>query len=45
VEATGRGRHAELTGGAARASPQYDEGLLFHCLVPARHWWDDIIFT
>ncbi len=22
-----------------------DEGLLFHCLVPARHWWDDIVFT
>jgi hypothetical protein len=22
-----------------------DEGLLFHCLVPAVHWWDDIVFT
>ncbi|HET9024347.1 MAG TPA: organomercurial lyase [Burkholderiaceae bacterium] len=22
-----------------------DESLLFHCLVPARHWWDDIVFT
>ena len=22
-----------------------DEELLFHCLVPAAHWWDDIIFT
>jgi hypothetical protein len=22
-----------------------DESLLFHCLVPAAHWWDDIIFT
>jgi hypothetical protein len=22
-----------------------DERLLFHCLVPALHWWDDIIFT
>ena len=22
-----------------------DTGLLFHCLVPARHWWDDIVFT
>ena len=19
--------------------------LLFHCLIPAAHWWDDIIFT
>ena len=22
-----------------------DASLLFHCLVPARRWWDDIIFT
>jgi hypothetical protein len=22
-----------------------DEGLLFHCLVPASRWWDDIVFT
>jgi hypothetical protein len=22
-----------------------DEALLFHCLVPAKHWWDDIVFT
>jgi hypothetical protein len=22
-----------------------DESLRFHCLVPAAHWWDDIIFT
>jgi Alkylmercury lyase len=22
-----------------------DERLLFHCLVPAAHWWDDIVFT
>jgi Alkylmercury lyase len=22
-----------------------DERLLFHCLVPAAQWWDDIIFT
>jgi hypothetical protein len=22
-----------------------DERLLFHCLVPAARWWDDIIFT
>ena len=22
-----------------------DSSLLFHCLVPARHWWDDIVFT
>jgi Alkylmercury lyase len=22
-----------------------DDSLVFHCLVPARHWWDDIVFT
>jgi hypothetical protein len=22
-----------------------DEDLVFHCLVPATHWWDDIAFT
>jgi Alkylmercury lyase len=22
-----------------------DESVLFHCLVPARQWWDDIVFT
>ncbi len=22
-----------------------DESLLFHCLVPAQRWWDDIVFT
>jgi hypothetical protein len=22
-----------------------DESLVFHCLVPAAHWWDDIVFT
>ena len=22
-----------------------DESLVFHCLVPAAHWWDDIAYT
>ena len=22
-----------------------DESLVFHCLVPAAHWWDDVVFT
>ena len=22
-----------------------DASLVFHCLVPAAHWWDDIVFT
>ena len=28
-----------------RAQRPDDERLLFHCLVPAAQWWDDIIFT
>jgi Alkylmercury lyase len=23
----------------------HDETLLFHCLVPAARWWEDIVFT
>ena len=22
-----------------------DQSLLFHCLVPAARWWEDIVFT
>jgi len=28
-----------------RGKRPHDESLLFHCLVPAAHWWDDIVFT
>jgi len=28
----------------AAAEVDYPE-LLFHCLVPAARWWDDIVFT
>ena len=28
-----------------RAEHPGDESLLFHCLVPAARWWDDIVFT
>ncbi len=28
-----------------RASHPSDDSLLFHCLVPATRWWDDIVFT
>jgi hypothetical protein len=28
-----------------RAGRVDDESLLFHCLVPAASWWDDIVFT
>jgi hypothetical protein len=28
-----------------RSGKPDDESLLFHVLVPARRWWDDIVFT
>jgi len=28
-----------------RAERPSDQRLLFHCLVPASAWWDDIVFT
>lgn len=30
--------------GVANRQPD-DRSLLFHCLVPASRWWDDIVFT
>ena len=30
---------------AIRSATPSDESLLFHCLVPATAWWDDIGFT
>jgi Alkylmercury lyase len=30
---------------AVRDQRPDDHGLLFHCLVPAARWWDDIVFT
>ena len=30
---------------AVRGQRPDDERLLFQCLVPAAHWWDDIVFT
>jgi hypothetical protein len=30
--------------GVVRGKPD-DEKLVFHCLVPASTWWDDIVFT
>ena len=28
-----------------RSQEPDDQTLLFHCLVPASHWWDDIVHT
>src|SRR5262249_27199015 len=30
---------------ALREQRPDDERLLFHCLIPAARWWDDIVFT
>jgi hypothetical protein len=30
---------------AVRGRQPLDRQLLFHCLVPANQWWDDIVFT
>jgi hypothetical protein len=30
---------------AVEAQQPSDASLLFHCLVPAARWWDDIVFT
>ncbi len=30
---------------AVRDQRPDDPSLLFHCLVPAARWWDDIVFT
>jgi alkylmercury lyase-like protein len=42
-------RDAEVTSGdvavAVRDGAVVDDGSLFHVLVPARHWWDDIAHT
>jgi Alkylmercury lyase len=27
------------------ARSEADAGWLFHCVVPASHWWDDLVFT
>jgi len=35
----------EAIGVELRDNGPDDETLLFHCLVPAAHWWDNIVFT
>jgi hypothetical protein len=34
----------EFSVGVEEGRPD-DERLVFHCLVPASAWWDDIVFT
>lgn len=35
----------EAIGLDVRGGRPDDEGLVFHCLVPAAQWWDDIVLT
>lgn len=35
----------EPLGVSVRAESPDDASLLFHCLVPAARWWDNIVFT
>ena len=35
----------EAIGVGVRDERPDDESMLFHCLVPAQHWWEDIVFT
>ena len=35
----------EELGVDVRGARPDDESLVFHCLVPAASWWDDIVFT
>ena len=35
----------EELGVDVRGARPDDESLVFHCLVPAAGWWDDIVFT
>ena len=40
----GRIEHGEIVVAVRDRRPD-DESLVFHCPVPAAHWWDDIVYT
>jgi hypothetical protein len=40
----GRIEHGDIAVEVRDRRPD-DESLLFHCLVPASRWWEDIVFT
>jgi Alkylmercury lyase len=40
----GRIEHRDIVVEVRDRGPD-DEALVFHCLVPAPHWWDDIVYT
>ena len=40
----GRIEHRDIVVEVRDGRPD-DEALVFHCLVPASHWWDDIVYT
>jgi hypothetical protein len=35
----------EINAEVLNRRPDIDPGVVFHCLVPASHWWDDIVFS
>jgi Alkylmercury lyase len=44
IETSGPDCGEELLVEVRDAKPS-DESLVFHCLVPAAQWWDDIVYT
>jgi alkylmercury lyase-like protein len=40
----GRIEHRDIVVEVRDGRPD-DKALVFHCLVPASHWWDDIVYT
>jgi hypothetical protein len=40
----GRIEHGEIVVEVRDQKPD-DDSLVFHCLVPAAYWWDDIVYT
>jgi hypothetical protein len=42
--ADGRIEHRDIVVEVRDRRPD-DESLVFHCLVSAAHWWDDIVYT
>ena len=44
LDVDGRIEHGDIVVEVRDRQPD-DESLVFNCLVPAAHWWDDIVYT
>lgn len=44
LDVDGRIEHRDIVVDVRGRRPD-DQSLVFHCLVPAAHWWDDIVYT